>query len=80
MTAAAKQMEDIRYIQCNMGFSQLTSGLREIAELRMEYPDLSLQELGKMLSEPISKSGVNHRLRKISRIAEKLRETRGEPP
>lgn len=80
VTAAAKQIEDIKYLQCNMGFSQLTDGLREVAELRMDYPDSSLQELGRMLSEPISKSGVNHRLRKISRIAEELRERNSECP
>lgn len=73
VTAAAKQIEDIKYIECNMGFRQLADGLREIAELRLEYPDCSLQELGEMLSVPISKSGVNHRLRKISSIAESLR-------
>lgn len=74
VTAAARQMDDIRYLQNNKGFSRLTDGLREIAELRMEYPDCSLQELGQMLLEPISKSGVNHRLRKISKIAEEMRE------
>lgn len=74
VTAAARQMEDIRYLQCHMGFSQLADGLREIAELRMEYPDSSLQELGQMLSPPISKSGVNHRLRKICKIADQMRE------
>lgn len=74
VTAAARQIEDIRYIECNMGFSQLADGLREIAELRLDYPDCSLQELGSMLPVPISKSGVNHRLRKISKIAESLRE------
>jgi hypothetical protein len=78
VTAAAKQMEDIRYLQCNKGFSQLAEGLREVAELRLEYPDSSLQELGQMLPEPISKSGVNHRLRKISKIAEHLREKNGD--
>ncbi len=76
VTAAARQIEDIRYLQCHLGFSQLADGLREIAELRMEYPDGSLQELGQMLSPPISKSGVNHRLRKISRIADQMREGR----
>lgn len=78
VTAAAKQIEDIKYLQNNMGFSQLADGLQEIAELRVDYPDKSLQELGAMLSEPISKSGVNHRLRKISKIAEQLREKKGD--
>ena len=57
--------------------SQLADGLKEIAELRLEYPDSSLVELGKMLSKPIGKSGVNHRLRKISEFAEQLREKNG---
>lgn len=74
VTAAAKQIEDIRYLQNNMGFSQLADGLREMAELRLDYPDVSLVELGKMLSKPLGKSGVNHRLRKISEFAEQLRE------
>lgn len=74
VTAAARQIEDIRYIECNMGLRQLARGLREIAELRLEYPDSSLQELGSMLPQPIGKSGVNHRLRKLGIIAEHLRE------
>lgn len=78
VTAAARQIEDIRYLQCNLGFSQLADGLREVAELRLEYPESSLQELGEMLSTPISKSGVNHRLRKISKIADRIREKKGD--
>lgn len=74
VTAAARQMEDIRYIERRKGFRQLNDGLREIAELRLEYPDRSLAELGQMLSKPLGKSGVNHRLRKLSNIAEELRE------
>ena len=74
VNTAARQIEDIKYIQCNMGFSTLSDGLREIAELRLEYPDSSLQELGKMLDNPISKSGVNHRLKKLSNIANELRQ------
>lgn len=73
VTAAARQVEDIQYIASHMGLHQLTDGLREIAELRLDYPDCSLQELGEMLPVPLSKSGVNHRLRKLGRIAEKLR-------
>lgn len=78
VAAATKQIEDIEYIQNYMGFGKLTDGLREIAELRLEYPDYSLKELGELLSCPISKSGVNHRLRKLSTIADHLRET-GSP-
>lgn len=74
VSAAARQIEDIKYIQCNMGFDKLTDGLREIALLRLEYPEYPLQELGKLLSKPIGKSGVNHRLRKLSDIAKQMRE------
>lgn len=77
VSAAARQIEDIRYIQCNMGFGKLTDGLREIALLRLEYPEYPLQELGKLLSKPIGKSGVNHRLRKLSDIAKQMREDAG---
>ena len=80
VNAAAKQIEDIEYIRCNMGFSQLSDGLREMAELRVNYPDSSLQELGKMLDKPISKSGVNHRLRKLSEIANDLRNKKSTLP
>lgn len=78
VTAASKQLEDIRYIQNTVGFSDLSPGLEEIARLRMEHPDASLKELGNMLSTPIGKSGVNHRLRKLSIIADSLREQKEE--
>ncbi len=74
VTAAARQIEDIRYIERRKGFRQLNDGLREIAELRLDYPDSSLTELGQMLSKPLGKSGVNHRLRKLSNIAAQMRE------
>lgn len=78
VTAASKQLEDILYIQNTKGFGDLSPGLREIAKLRMEQPDASLKELGSMLSTPIGKSGVNHRLRKLSIIADSLREHKEE--
>ncbi len=68
--AAAKQLEDIRYIRDSIGFEKLPEGLREIAKLRMEYPEASLKELGEMLSVPLGKSGVNHRLKRLGEIAE----------
>ncbi len=77
VNAAARQIEDIKFIQCNMGFGKLTDGLREMAELRLDYPESPLQELGSMLSKPIGKSGVNHRLRKLSDIAKQMREDAG---
>ena len=76
--AAVKQLEDIEYIEEHMGLSSLPEQLEEIARIRLEYPDKSLKELGSFLSTPVGKSGVNHRLRKISEIAETLREGKGE--
>ena len=77
VNAAARQIEDIKFIQCNMGFGKLRDGLSEMAELRLDYPESPLQELGSMLSKPIGKSGVNHRLRKLSDIAKQMREDAG---
>lgn len=73
VNAAARQMEDIAYIQSHGGLGMLPDGLRQMAEVRMEYPDASLKELGEYLDPPVGKSGVNHRLQKLSDIAEKLR-------
>lgn len=70
--AAIRQIEAIRFIKDKTGLKKLPLGLREVAELRLNYPDVSLKELGEMLSPPIGKSGINHRLRKIERIAEEL--------
>ena len=56
------------------GITYLPDNLRSLAELRLEEPDASLKELGEMMNPPIGKSGVNHRLRKISEIAEDLRQ------
>ncbi|MCL4514839.1 MAG: DNA-binding protein WhiA [Firmicutes bacterium] len=73
VNAAMQQLENIRVIDEMMGLSKLPANLREVARLRMGHPDASLQELGEMLVPPASKSGVNHRLRRIGRIAEQLR-------
>lgn len=72
--AAVRQIEDIRLIERRIGLSALSENLREIAELRLEQPDTPLKELGECLNPPVGKSGVNHRLRKLGEIAEKLRE------
>lgn len=72
ISAAVKQIEDIKLIKAKGKFATLPENLQEIANLRIENPDLSLVELGKLLKEPIGKSGVNHRLKKISTIAEEL--------
>jgi len=76
--AAIRQVENIRLIDNTIGLDQLPEKLREIARLRVEYQDVTLKELGEMVSAgTVSKSGVNHRLRKIDEIADALR--RGEP-
>ncbi|PLR99132.1 DNA-binding protein WhiA [Bacillus sp. T33-2] len=72
--AALRQVENIRFIRDTVGLHILPDKLREIAELRVAYQDVTLKELGEMVSGGnISKSGINHRLRKIDEIAEKLR-------
>ena len=78
VSAAMKQVNDIRYIRDTIGLKELPEGLREIAELRLEYPNETLKELGDLLSTPLGKSGVNHRLRKLSEMAEHLKEHREE--
>jgi DNA-binding protein WhiA len=78
VNASIRQVENIKYIISNVGLNNLPDGLREIAEMRLKYSDANLKELGEMLNPPLGKSGVNHRLRKLDRIAEKHREMRGE--
>ena len=78
VSAAVKQIEDIQYIQSTIGFEKLPENLAEIARLRLEQPGMSLKELGQMLTPPVGKSGVNHRLRKLSFIAAELREHKEE--
>ncbi|MEJ1311239.1 DNA-binding protein WhiA [Latilactobacillus sakei] len=69
--AAAKQIENIEYLRDSVGLDNLPAKLREIALLRLEFPDITLKELGeKMPSGAISKSGINHRLRKLNQLAE----------
>jgi len=72
--ASVRQREEIEYIQKTVGLSYLPKQLEEIAVLRLQYPDLSLKELGEIMVPPVGKSGVNHRLKKIINIAENLRE------
>lgn len=74
VNAARRQIEDIEYIEKTKGLKYLSPSLRDVARLRVEEPDANLSELGKMLYPPVSKSGVNHRLRKINEIANMLRE------
>ena len=78
VNAAVKQAEDIRLVQDKIGFENLKEGLAETAELRLRYPEATLNELGMLLHPQVGKSGGNHRLRKLSELAEKLRENEEE--
>ena len=78
VSAFTRQSEDIKLIQSTSGLEELPEGLREIAKLRLAYPEASLKELGNLLSEPLGKSGVNHRLRKLSEIADDIRKNKEE--
>ena len=73
VNAASKQIEDIQLIQKRIGLSGLPDNLREMALVRLSHPESSLQELGGYLNPPVGKSGVNHRLRKLNELAEKIR-------
>lgn len=72
VTAAAKQVADIERLSREYGLNNLPASLREMAEVRLEYPDAPLSELGMHLNPPVGKSGVNHRLRRLSEIAQGL--------
>ncbi len=73
VNASLRQSENIRLIAKRIGIDKLPPPLREVAELRLSFPDASLKELGEMATPPLGRSGVNHRLRKLDKIAEKLR-------
>ena len=73
VTAAARQLDDIMFLQEKYGFENLPEGLREMAVVRLEHPDAPLKELGAFLDPPVGKSGVNHRLRKLCELADHLR-------
>lgn len=71
--ASAEQIKDIELIINKKGVDYLSDDLQEIALLRQENPELSLRELGSMLSKPIGRSGANHRMKKIAEMAEEIR-------
>ena len=73
VTASARQVEDIEFLRTHYGFQNLPEPLRRMAEMRLEYPDAPLKELGERFDPPLGKSGVNHRLRRLSELAEKAR-------
>lgn len=78
VSAAVKQVEDIEFLEEKVGLDNLPENLEEIARKRMEYQEATLKELGEMLDPPLGKSGVNHRLKKLSDLAEDLRSHKEE--
>jgi DNA-binding protein WhiA len=72
--AAVRQIENIRLLERVVGLNNLPPKLREVAEMRLKYPEINLKELGQMLPGTVSKSGVNHRLRKLDELAEKIKQ------
>jgi DNA-binding protein WhiA len=72
--AAQSQIEAIKFIAKTEGLSVLSAPLEKIARLRLENENLSLTEIGELLEPPLGKSGVNHRLRKICKIAQNMKE------
>lgn len=73
IAASMKQLEDIRLIDSVIGIDNLDENTRNICRIRMEYPDAGLSELGDLMTPPLGKSGVNHRFRKLSQMAENIR-------
>ena len=72
VNAAVKQIDAINKLKESGKYNSLSENLKEIAELRIKYPEVSLIELGKMLNPPIGKSGVNHRMKAILKLVEEL--------
>ena len=78
ISAAVKQVEDIRFICSKVGLENLPEGLAETAKKRLEYPEATLKELGELMDPPLGKSGVNHRLKKLSELADDLKSHKEE--
>jgi DNA-binding protein WhiA len=74
VNAAVRQVEAIKLIDQKKGLANLPVKLREAAELRLEHPEATLQELVDLLGGDVGKSGMNHRLRKLQEIAAELEE------
>lgn len=77
VNAAVKQIADIELIRDTDGLESLPLPLREMAQVRLDHPEAPLKDLGKYMDPPVGKSGINHRLRKLSAIADTIREARG---
>ena len=72
--SSVQQIEDIKLIKERHKFDKLSTKEQELAEVRLQNPDATLSELGKLLNPEISKSGVNHRLNRIQSLAKEIRE------
>ncbi|MCR5488052.1 MAG: DNA-binding protein WhiA [Lachnospiraceae bacterium] len=73
VSASVRQVEDIRFLEQAGVLREISPKLRQIADARLDNPDLPLKDLGEMLDPPVGKSGVNHRLRKLSELADRIR-------
>ena len=71
--AAVRQKSNIEFLLKYYGLEKLNDGLRAVAEARLEYPEVSLKELGTLMDPPLGKSGINHRMRKLEELADELR-------
>lgn len=78
ISAAVKQVEDIKFICSKVGLDNIPESLAETAKKRLEYPEATLKELGELMEPPLGKSGVNHRLKRLSELAEDLRSHKEE--
>ena len=78
ISAAVKQVEDIKFINSKVGLDNIPESLAQIAKIRLEYPEAPLKELGELMEPPLGKSGVNHRLKRLSELAEDLRSRKEE--
>ncbi len=79
ISAAVRQLENIRFLEQEIGLDRLPPKLRVVAEKRLAHPEITLQELSEALPEKVSKSGLNHRLRRLDELAQKLRSKQGLP-
>lgn len=73
IAAASRQIQDIEFIMEHGEFDSLSADLHEVSRIRLDNPEMSLQEIGEMLSKPIGRSGVTRRFQKISRFADEIR-------
>ncbi|MGI6168457.1 MAG: DNA-binding protein WhiA [Christensenellales bacterium] len=78
LDASYRQIENIEYLLKNAGYESLPSKLQMAAEARLNNPDMTLSELAQNMSPPISRSAMNHRLRRLDELAQELRGKRGE--